>query len=40
MIHWNRLLADVSIIALVSAELCWHVAAEELARDKLVCSRT
>jgi len=40
MIQWNRSLADVSIIALVSTELCWHRAAGELAHNKLVCSRT
>lgn len=40
MIEWNRSLADVSVIALVSTEQCWHMAAGELAHDKVYCSST
>lgn len=39
MIQWSWSLADVSVIALVSAELYWHVTAGELAHGKPVCSR-
>lgn len=36
----EEIIADVSVIALVSTELCRHTAAGEPACDKLVCSRT